>query len=128
MKTMAPLELQNAAISRVVEQESVCVWGRAVKLSPADDIFIRVERALDLDTDGQLIASVLSKKIAAGSTHVVIDMPVGPTAKVRDATAANSLSAVWPMAGSRLGEASDRRSRLGTFLLFGNASRMPRLI
>ena len=31
----------------------------------------------------QLIASVLSKKIAAGSTHVVIDIPVGPTAKVR---------------------------------------------
>jgi thymidine phosphorylase len=94
METMAPVELQNAAIRRVVEQESGCVvWGGAVKLSPADDIFIRVERALDLDTEGQLIASVLSKKIAAGSTHVVIDMPVGPTAKVRDAAAANSLSA-----------------------------------
>jgi thymidine phosphorylase len=42
-----------------------------------------VEKALDIDSEGQLIASVLSKKTAAGSTHVVIDIPVGETAKVR---------------------------------------------
>lgn len=93
METMAPVELDTAAIRRVVAQEGGCVvWGGAVKLSPADDILIRVERALDLDTEGQLIASVLSKKIAAGSTHLVIDLPVGPTAKVRTAEAAEALS------------------------------------
>jgi thymidine phosphorylase len=93
METMAPVELDTAAIRRVVEREGGCVvWGGAVKLSPADDILIRVERALDLDTEGQLIASVLSKKIAAGSTHVVIDLPVGPTAKVRTPESAEVLS------------------------------------
>ena len=93
METMAPVELDTAAIRRVVEREGGCVvWGGAVKLSPADDILIRVERALDLDTEGQLIASVLSKKIAAGSTHLVIDLPVGPTAKVRSPETAATLS------------------------------------
>ena len=93
METLAPVELDTAAIRRVVEQEGGCVvWGGAVKLSPADDILIRTERALDLDTEGQLIASVLSKKIAAGSTHLIVDMPVGPTAKVRSAKAAQVLS------------------------------------
>jgi len=93
METMAPVDLDTAAIRRVVEREGGCVvWGGAVKLSPADDILIRVERALDLDTEGQLIASVLSKKIAAGSTHLVIDVPVGPTAKVRTSEAGNALS------------------------------------
>jgi thymidine phosphorylase len=93
METMAPVELDTAAIRRVVELEGGCVvWGGAVNLSPADDILIRVERALDLDTEGQLIASVLSKKLAAGSTHLVIDLPVGPTAKVRDAQSAQALS------------------------------------
>jgi len=93
METMAPVELDTTAIRRVVEREGGCVvWGGAVKLSPADDILIRVERALDLDTEGQLIASVLSKKIAAGSTHLVIDLPVGPTAKVRTPQAAEALS------------------------------------
>src|SRR6185369_13547402 len=83
METMAPVDLDTAEIRRVVEQEHGCiVWGGAVRLSPADDLLIRVERALDVDTEGQMIASVLSKKIAAGSTHLVIDVPVGPTAKV----------------------------------------------
>jgi thymidine phosphorylase len=93
MEIMAPVELDIAAIRSVVEREGGCVvWGGAVKLSPADDILIRVERALDLDTEGQLIASVLSKKIAAGSTHLVIDLPFGPTAKLRTRESAEILS------------------------------------
>ena len=93
METLAPVELDIAQIHRVVEQEGGCiVWGGAVKLSPADDILIRVERALDLDTEGQMIASVLSKKIAASATHLVLDMPIGPTAKVRNDEAAQSLT------------------------------------
>lgn len=63
-----------------------------MRLSPADDILIRIERALDIDSEGQLVASVLSKKIAAGSSHLVLDIPVGPTAKVRSADAARELS------------------------------------
>jgi len=93
METLAPVDLDSAAIRRVVEQEGGCVvWGGALRLSPADDILIRAERALDLDAEGQLIASVLSKKIAAGSTHLIIDMPIGPTAKVRSSDAATALS------------------------------------
>lgn len=93
METMAPVALDMRAIHRVVEREGGCVvWGGAVRLSPADDILIRVERALDLDTEGQMIASILSKKVAAGATHLVIDMPVGPTAKVRSDESAATLS------------------------------------
>jgi thymidine phosphorylase len=40
-----------------------------------------------------MIASVLSKKIAAGSTHLVLDVPVGATAKVRNKKSADVLSA-----------------------------------
>lgn len=93
METMAPVDLDTTKIREVIEREGGCVvWGGAIKLSPADDILIRVERALDLDSEGQLIASVLSKKIAAGSTHIVIDLPIGPTAKVRSSKAADTLS------------------------------------
>jgi thymidine phosphorylase len=88
------VELDATAIQRVVETEGGCIaWGGAVQLSPADDILIRTERALDLDTQGQMIASVMSKKIAAGATHLVLDMPVGVTAKVRTAKEAETLSA-----------------------------------
>jgi thymidine phosphorylase len=94
MECLAPVDLDVARIRKVVDAEGGCIaWGGAVRLSPADDILIRIERALDVDSEGQLIASILSKKAAAGSTHVVLDMPVGPTAKVRDAAAAAALGA-----------------------------------
>src|SRR5690606_13164509 len=94
MATLAPVELDLATLRRVVETEGACLaWGGAMHLSPADDLFVRVERELDIDTEGQLIASVLSKKIAAGATHVVIDIPVGPTAKMRSNEAAARLAA-----------------------------------
>lgn len=92
METLTRVDLDIGAMRRVVEREGGClVWGGAVQLSPADDILIRVERALDIDTEGQLVASVLSKKIAAGSNHVVLDIPVGPTAKVRSESEAAAL-------------------------------------
>lgn len=94
METLAPVDLDVAEIRRVVEDEGGCVvWGGAVNLSPADDLLIRVERVLDLDSEGQLVASVLSKKVAAGASHLVLDLPVGSTAKLRSQAAAEALSA-----------------------------------
>ncbi len=104
METLAPVALEMADIRRTVTQEGGCiVWGGGINLSPADDILIRVERPLDLDSEGQLVASVLSKKIAAGSTHVLIDIPFGPTAKVRTLKAAQSLSSMLITVGKALG-------------------------
>lgn len=104
METLAPVALDIAAMRRVVEREGGCiVWGGAVHLSPADEIMIRVEKPLDLDSEGQLVASVLSKKAAAGATDVVIDVPVGPTAKVRSAGAARSLNERLGAVGAAIG-------------------------
>jgi thymidine phosphorylase len=104
METLAPVDLDLVEMRDVVEREGGClVWGGAMGLSPTDDILIRVERVLDLDAEGQLVASVLSKKIAAGSTHVILDMPVGPTAKVRTLEAAHSLTGMLMNVGSHFG-------------------------
>jgi thymidine phosphorylase len=93
METLAPVALDIATMRKVVAKEGGClVWGGSVLLSPADDVLIRVSRPLDVDGEGQLVASILSKKAAAGSTHVVVDLPVGPTAKVRTAEGAYALS------------------------------------
>lgn len=104
METMASVDLDTNAMRRVVAEEGGCiVWGGSVQLSPADDILIRVERALDIDSDAQLVASVLSKKIAAGSTHLVLDLPMGPTAKIRSEVAAKSLAAILADVASMFG-------------------------
>jgi thymidine phosphorylase len=92
MEVLTPVNLSLEAMRDVVQKEGGCfVWGGAMALSPADDLLIKVARPLELDSDAQLVASVLSKKIAAGSTHAVIDIPIGPTAKVRTKEQADHL-------------------------------------
>jgi len=104
MEVLTTVDLDLATMRRVVEKEGGCfVWGGAVRLSPADDILIRIERTLDIDSQGQLVASVLSKKAAAGSTHVVIDIPVGLTAKIRTPEAAEQLRVDLIAAGTCVG-------------------------
>lgn len=104
MGVITRVDLDLPEIRRIVEQVGAClVWGGAVRLSPVDDVLIRVERALDLDSEGQLVASVLSKKIAAGSSHILIDIPVGPTAKVRDERSGKALGELLEYVGTAMG-------------------------
>lgn len=104
MATMTTVDLDISMIRRVVEREGGCLAGGGkLQLSPADDVLIRIERPLGFDSDGQLVASVLSKKAAAGSNHVLIDMPVGPTAKVRSHGAADALARRLTFVGEALG-------------------------
>jgi thymidine phosphorylase len=104
MEVLTDVDLDLASMRRVVDQEGGCfVWGGGVQFSPADDALIRIERALDLDSEGALVSSVLSKKIAAGATHVVIDIPVGPTAKVRSQAAALSLQSLLEKVAAEFG-------------------------
>ena len=104
MGALAPVNLTLAEMRSVVEREGGCiVSGREFKLSPANDYLIRVERALDLDSISQMVASVLSKKVLAGSTHVVVDIPVDAMAKNRTFEAASSLGKLLALVGSSVG-------------------------
>lgn len=104
MEVMTEVNLSMEQIIEVVDKEDGCiVWGGTAKLSPADDMLIKVEKALDIDSEGQLIASVLSKKVAAGSNQIVIDIPVGETAKLRSTHAANELKSEMEKVGNAIG-------------------------
>lgn len=104
MEVLARVDLDEQEMRAAVEKCGGCVvWGGRVDLSPADDVLISVERPLAIDTPDQMVASILSKKIAAGSTNLVIDVPVGPSAKVRDTRAALHLRKLFEFVGSRLG-------------------------
>jgi thymidine phosphorylase len=104
MEVLARVDLQVEEMKEVVTACHGClVWGGHVNLSPADDILISVERPLSLDTREQMVASIMSKKLAAGSTHLLIDLPVGPTAKVRTATEAMRLRKLFEFVGDHFG-------------------------
>nr|WP_283949726.1 thymidine phosphorylase family protein [Limobrevibacterium gyesilva] len=104
MEVLARVDLTTEEMRRVVETCSGClVWGGHVRLSPADDVLIGVERPLGIDTRELMVASILSKKLAAGSTHLLIDIPVGPHAKVHDGNEAQRLRKLFELLGDRLG-------------------------
>lgn len=104
MGVLAEVALPPDRLRRVVDETGGCVaWGGALDLAPADDILITVERPMELDTEAQMVASILSKKKTAGATHALIDLPVGPTAKVRTREAAERLSALFLAVAARIG-------------------------
>lgn len=85
MEVLAKVELSLEKMKKIVHSHrGMLAWGGTAKLAPVDDILISVERPLSMDSTGQLVASILSKKIAAGSTHLLIDIPVGASAKIND--------------------------------------------
>jgi len=102
MEVLANVELSVDQLAQIVRQHRGCLaWGGTADLSPADDVLISVERPLALDSPGQMVASILSKKIAAGSTHLVLDIPIGPTAKVRSMPEAQRLRRLFEYVAHR---------------------------
>ena len=83
IEAIAPVNLTIEQLKRVVKKTGACLaWGGSLGLAPADDKLIRVEKLLRIDPEPQLLASILAKKVAVGSTHVLIDIPFGYGAKV----------------------------------------------
>ena len=102
MEVLARVDLGVDETKEVVTACHGClVWGGHVNLSPADDILISVERLLSIDTREQMVASIMSKKLTAGSTHLLIDLPVGPAAKLTNATEAMRLRKLFEFVPTR---------------------------
>jgi AMP phosphorylase len=102
VETLCPVNLSIKEIKNVVEKTNGClVWGGALELAPADDIFIQVEYPLGIDP--MLLPSILSKKKAMGATHIAIDIPTGMGAKIKTRTEAYTLASDFVDLGKRLG-------------------------
>jgi len=102
VETLCPVDLTIEEIKEVVDKTNGCmVWGGALDLAPADDLFIQVEYPLAIDP--LLLPSIMSKKKAIGATHVVIDMPTGRGAKIKTIGEAHALAHDFIDLGKRLG-------------------------
>lgn len=103
MEVLAQVELSPEKLHHIIRNERGCIgWGGTANLAPVDDVLISVERPLSIDSQGQMVASILSKKLAAGSTHLLIDIPVGPTAKVRHMREALAQRKLFEFVGDQL--------------------------
>ncbi len=104
MEVLAEVELPMARLRGIVERERGCLaWGGTARLAPIDDLLISVERPLALDSPGLMVASILAKKLAAGATRLLLDIPVGPSAKVRSLADAQRLRKTFEHVGRAMG-------------------------
>lgn len=92
MEVLAPVELSKEQIYKIVEKTNGCiVWGGSFNIAPADDIIIQVEKPLSFESFDKVLVSIMAKKLAFGSNHVVIDIPWGKNVKVHSLQDAQEL-------------------------------------
>ena len=84
MEVLAKVNFTPEQIKKIVTDVGGCiVWGGHLGIAPADDVIIRVEEPLSFESFDKIIMSIMAKKIAVSANHLVIDMPVGKTMKVK---------------------------------------------
>jgi AMP phosphorylase len=83
LETICKVDFSMEELKNIVEKTNAClVWGGSLNMAPADDKIIQIERLMNVDPESQLLASIMSKKIAVGAKYVLIDIPYGEFAKV----------------------------------------------
>ncbi len=101
-EVLMPVEFTANKMLQILRKSIGCiVWGGAIDLAPADEIFVKTEFSLHIDP--LLLPSIMSKKKAVGATHLVIDIPTGRGAKMKTAGEADLLARDIMELGRRLG-------------------------
>ena len=101
-ESLMKVDLDIDEMRTVVEMTDGCfVWGGALKLAPADDLFIQVEYPLSIDP--MLLSSIMAKKKAVGANYLVIDIPTGRGTKIKTIGEANLLAKDFLVMGKKLG-------------------------
>ena len=104
MESLANVSFTIKKIKNIVKKTKGCIiWGGAMELAGADDKLIKVRYPLRLDPEGLMLASIMAKKASVGSTHVLIDIPIGKTAKITTKRKARKLRRKFINLGKNLG-------------------------
>lgn len=104
METVARVDLSPEDVEKVVADAGGCIaWNGRLNHSVVDDVMNAITRPLGIDSTKWAVASILSKKLAAGATHAIIDIPVGPYAKVKQGREGRELSRLFEDVGAGIG-------------------------
>jgi AMP phosphorylase len=85
MEVLAPVTFKLNEVIKLVNKNHGClVWGGATNIAPADDMIIRLTKDISLEPHSKMIVSIMAKKVAMGIKYLLIDIPVGSSAKIQD--------------------------------------------
>ena len=104
VETFCNVEMDASKLKEIAETVGgVLAWGGSMNLAPVDDMLIRVEYPLNINPRAQMLASIISKKLAIGATHLLMDIPTGPGTKVKTIEEARAYVHDFMELGHRLG-------------------------
>ena len=97
------INFNKEGIEKLVKDQNCCLvrWG-GLDLAPADDKLIKVQYPLSMQSRAKVVSSIMAKKYAMGVTHSLIDIPVGPTAKVSSMKEAKDWKKKFEYVGKKL--------------------------
>jgi len=113
------ISFSKKEIENLVKKQNTClVRGGGLDLAPADEKLIKVAYPLSMQSYSRTVVSIMAKKYAMGITHSLIDIPMGPTAKVPDMKTAKRLKKKYEYVGKKLGmkvhvEITDAKQPIG---------------
>ncbi len=83
IETVADIEFTIPELNKIIKKVGAClIWSGSLEIVPADEKIITIEKTLNIDPESQLLASIMSKKLALGAKYILIDIPYGKNAKV----------------------------------------------
>lgn len=104
MEVLTRVDLTPEEMRKVVGETGACIaWNGRLTHSPVDDVMNSINRPLGLASALLDVSSIMSKKLAAGSTHVLIDLPIGPQAKTKSMAEGENLKSIFETVGEGIG-------------------------
>ena len=104
VETFCDVELDASKVMSISENVGgVFAWGGSMNLAPVDDMVIKIEHPLGINPRAQMLASIMSKKVAMGSTDLLVDIPMGLGTKVNTLEEAKAYARDLMDLGERIG-------------------------
>lgn len=83
VETFCDVEIDADSVKRISEETGgLFAWGGGMNIAPVDDLVIKIEHPLGINPRAQMLASIMSKKVAIGANYLLVDIPTGSGTKV----------------------------------------------
>jgi len=85
VETLMDINFAPEEMKKIVEKTNCCLsWWKNMWFAPANDRIIKISYPLSMEAHSKMVISIAAKIYAGGTTHCLIDIPVWPTAKIKN--------------------------------------------
>ena len=101
---LANVDLDENKITSILEEnKGVIVDYNKLPIASACKLISAIERSIGISQQQHIVSEILAIKLAAGVTNLVLDIPVGPTARIKSTVEAVQIRKLVEYVGDMLG-------------------------